>query len=99
MLHNFEVMASALAGGVVAHLSLWEGWAVMIAAGLLVWQGAAWWIPLVAALVINPEPFGLLAGLMHSRHVSLYTAIVFTLCQAVLAFGGFAAARLVRKLR
>lgn len=99
MLHNFEVMASALASGVVAHLSLWEGWAVVIAAALLVWQGAAWWIPIVAAVVINPEPFGLLTGLLHSRHVSLYAALVFTLCQIVLAFGGFGAARLVRRLR
>lgn len=99
MLHNIEVMVGALAAGVVGHLSLWEGWAVVVAAVLLVWQGAAWWIPIVAALVINPEPFGLLAGLIHSRHVSLSTALVFTLCQVVLAFGGFAAARLVKRLR
>ena len=92
-------MAGSLAHGVVAHLALWEGWAVVIAAALLVRQSAAWWLPIVAALVVNPEPFGLVTGLVHGRHVSLATAVMFTLCQIVLAFGGFALARLAGRLR
>ena len=99
MLHNIGGMAGSLASGVVAHLTLWEGWAVLIAAALLVRQSAAWWLPLVAAVVINPEPFGLITGLIHSRHVSLYAALTFTLCQIVLAFGGFGMARLAGRFR
>jgi hypothetical protein len=97
--HNLGGMAGALAHGVVAHLSVWEGWAVLLAAALLVWQSAAWWAPIVAALVINPEPFGLVSGLVHSRHVSLTAALMFTLCQVVLAFAGFGAARFIQRFR
>lgn len=98
-MHNLQVMIVAVASGVVTHLSLWEGWAVLFATVLLVWQGAVWWIPIASALIINPEPYTLVAGIVHGRHTSLYTAILFTLCQLVLAFGGFAAARLVKRLR
>ena len=99
MLHNLAGLSGTLAHGIVAHLALWEGWAVMIAAALLVRQSAAWWLPVVAALVVNPEPFGLVTGLVHGRHVSLTAALIFTLCQIALAFGGFALARLAGRLR
>ena len=95
MLHNLQVMAGGLASSVVSHLQIWEGWAVLIATLLLAWRGAAWWVPIAVAFIINPEPYGFVAGLIHGRHESLYPAAIFTLSQLVLAFAGFLVGRML----
>ena len=98
-MHNLQVIVSAIANGVVEHLSLWEGWAVLIACALFGLRAAPWWTAMIVALIINPEPYGLVANLIHGRHVSIYGAAMFTLCQVVLAFAGWLLGRLVKRFR
>lgn len=99
MIHNFQVMASALVGAVVAHLSLWEGWAALIAAALIGWRAGAWWMPVAVALIINPEPYGVIADLIHGRHPNLYAGALFTGSQLILAYAGFLIGRLATRIR
>lgn len=99
MMHNFQIMAGTLGNGVIEHLSLWEGWAVLIAAALFGWRTAPWWMPIVVALIINPTPYGVVADVVHGRHPNPYTAAIFTVCQLVLAYAGFLIGRLARRFR
>jgi hypothetical protein len=98
-MHSLQGLLSTLASGVTGHLSQWIGWAVLIAAGLFGFQGASPWMPLLVALIINPMPYGLVAGLLHGHGAGLDGAGTYTLVQILIAFAGYAVGRLVTRFR
>ena len=56
-------------------------------------------MPVIVALIINPMPYGLVAAAVHGRAVNLNAVAVFTMVQLIIAFAGFAAGRLLTRLR
>ena len=99
MIHNLQIMLETLTGGVVAHMSQWDGWAVLIAAALFGYRGAAIWMPIVVALIIDPLLYNSVAGLFHGRHIALSTVGVFTAFQIGVAYVAYFAGRLVSRFR
>lgn len=99
MIHTLQGLLSTLVNGIVAHLDQWDGWAALIAAALFGFRGGTLWMPVVVALVINPTPYGLVAAMVHGRGVNLNGVAVFTVIQLLIAFAGFAAGRLLTRLR
>ena len=99
MMHSVQSLVGSFFGGLVAHLTQWDGWAVLIAAALLTYLGDPAWVPVIAALLINPLLLGLLGGLMHGHHLGLNSVAVFTVYQVGVAYLGFLAARIVTRLR
>ena len=98
-MHNIQAMLQSLFDGLSDHLGQWDGWAVVIAAALFGLTRSSVWMPVAVALVINPALYGLVAAVVHGRHVGVSAAAVFTLLQIVLGYVGYGLGRIVARFR
>jgi hypothetical protein len=99
VIHTLQGLLSTLVAGFTSHLEQWIGWATLIAAGLFGFRGGSPWMPLLVAVIINPEPYGLVYGVLHGHGVSLNGPATYTAVQIVIAYAGYALGRVGQRFR
>ena len=98
-MHSLQGLPATLLAGLTGHLEQWVGWAALIAAGLFGFRGATPWMPLLVAVIINPMPYGLVAGMLHGHGGSPDGAAAYTAVQILIAYAGYAIGRLATRFR
>ena len=99
MIHTFQTMLTGLVGSLLAHMDQWDGWAVLVATAVYGYRRAPLWLPLVVALIINPMPYGFIAGVAHGHLININAAALFTLDQIIVAYAGYLLGRLITRFR
>ena len=99
MIHTLQSALTHALSGLVAHMSHWDGWAVLIASMLFGFRAEPLWMPAAMALIINPTLYGLISGLIRRPSIGLDGVLSLTLYQVIVAYLGYFAGRLVKRFR